>query len=109
MTAVDHLQAESKMMGVQDHCEMVSQQFLLATTLPDHPNHSDMDAATPRLMKPTLRTRFADSVRPLTAGRVSNNVSYKKGLKTIHTNCVATTIRKQTNNKVLNALAPRIN
>ena len=109
MTAVDHLQAEAKMMGVQDHCEMLSQQFLLATTLPDHPNHSNIDAAPPRLMKSTLRTRFADSVRPLTADGVTDSVSYKQGLKTIHTNCVATTIRKQTNNKVLNAPAPRIN
>ena len=65
------------MMGVQDHCEMLSQQFLLATTLPDHPNHSNIDAAPPRLMKSTLRTRFADSVRPLAAGVISDNASYE--------------------------------
>ena len=108
MTAVSHLQAETKTMGVKDHCEMLSQQFLLATTLPSHPNHSDLEAAPERLMKPTLRSKFAGAVKPLTAGGVSDPASYKQGLKSLHTSCVASTIRTQSDNKVLQAPAPAI-
>ena len=40
MTAASHLHSESKVMPVKDHCEMLSQQFLLSTTQANHPNHT---------------------------------------------------------------------
>ena len=109
MTAASHLHSESKVMPVKDHCEMLSQQFLLSTTQANHPNHGDLEAAPPRLMKPTLRSRYGSTVLPLTVDGRTDTTNYKEGLKTIHTSSVAKTIRNQEDNKVLLAPAPKVN
>ena len=111
MTDRDHLHAECKSMPVKAHCEMLSKQFLLATTQPHHPNHSDLDdLPDPRHTKRnTLKTKFADNIKPLTAGGITDPVSYKAGLRQLHTDAVRQTINNQAPNKVLNMPAPKIN
>ena len=111
MTDRDHLHAECKSMPVKAHCEMLSKQFLLATTQPHHPNHSDLDdLPDPRHTKRnTLKTKFADNIKPLTAGGKTDPVSYKAGLRQLHTDAVRQTINNQAPNKVLNMPAPKIN
>ena len=65
MTDISHLHAETKSMPVREHSEMLSKQFLLKTTHPDHPNYQDLKAEAQRLMKETLITKFTDDVLPL--------------------------------------------
>ena len=109
MSSIDHLHAETEVMPVREHCEMLSQQFLLATTKPDHPNHSDIHAPPPpRLMRETLQTKFSQDIKHLIPESGSDSLSYKNGLKTLHTTNVQATILKQQNNPVLQHPAPKI-
>ena len=52
MMAADRLHAEAKMIGVQDHCEMQSQTFILATTLPIHSDHEASSRYTQTVWRP---------------------------------------------------------
>ena len=107
---IDHLHAEAKIMPVKDHCTMLTKQFLLSTTRPTHPNHSDINTAPPRrIMKPSMLTRFAEDIRPLAPTGISDDINYKEGLKTLHTSSVQATIAKQSDNAVLGTKAPKVN
>ena len=108
MSSITHLHAESKIMPVKEHNEMLSQQFLLSTLKPSHPNNRPLDHAPERLMSHSLNTKFADSIRPLAPDGAIDDQSYKEGLKKIHTNCVTNVIRQENDNRVLGAPAPRI-
>ena len=109
MSDVDHLHAETLTMPVKAHCHMLAKQALLSSARPGHPNHKDLLARPNRLMKPTLISTFADEIMGLTIdGAVPDEINYKAGLKTIHTQCVQDTISQQADNKVLNAPAPKI-
>ena len=108
MSSQDHIHAEAKTMPVKEHCEMLSKQFLLATTLPEHPNQENLSTSPPRLMKHTLTTKFAKDVEPLIPENGTDIPSYKSGLKTLHTLSVQETILNQAPNLVLNEPAPEI-
>ena len=87
---------------------MLSKQFLLKTTNPDHPNHLDLNAKPQRLMRETLTTKFADDVLPLALNGVADDLQVKEGIKIIHRSSIANTIDSQPNNKVLNRPPPDI-
>ena len=54
MPSVDHLHAEGNIMPVKDHCSMITEQFLLATQKPEHPNQINIFVPRPtRVMKNT--------------------------------------------------------
>ena len=96
-------------MPVREHCEMLSKQFYLATTKPNHPNHSDTNTPPPpRLMRDTLKTKFSEDIRELIPENGSDELSYKIGLKFLHTSCVQSTIQNQQVNPILNLPAPEI-
>ena len=87
----------------------MSRQFLLSTTRPDHPNHKDITEILKRLMKNTLASRFKEDILVLAPDEVTNdNINYKEGLRTLHTNGVKDDITKIGNNKILNEPAPSI-
>merc|ERR1711911_160312 len=93
-----------------EHCEMLSRQFLLSSTRPSHPNHKDIQEAPKRLMRNTLASKFKDDVLPFTEDGITDEINYRAGLKTIHSNGgVRDCIAKTGNNKVLNDTAPTIN
>ena len=105
----DHVHQETEMMPVKDRCYMLSKQFLLATQTQNHPNYTDLSAPPPpRVTKPTLATCFGDEIRQLSTPNMVQT-TYKKALKTIHTNSVRDTINNLGNNRVLNARPPKIN
>ena len=110
MTPIDHLHAECEVMLVKAHCEMISNQFLLATQKVDHPNQIDLQAHPPiRLMKKTLRSCFAKDIQHLVpAEGITTKQQYKQGLKTIHTEDVRKTIAMQEPNKILGKPAPAV-
>ena len=109
MSDVGHLHSETKEMFVKEHCEMLSRQFLLSSTRPSHPNHKDIQEAPKRLMRNTLASKFKNDVLPFTANGVTDEPTYRAGLKTIHSSGVRDCIAKTGNNKVLNDIAPNIN
>ena len=88
---------------------MLSKQFLLATTDANHPNHCDLNTKEPRVMKETLKTKFKEDITHLIPLTGTDPPSLKAGIKNIHTESVATTIRNQPNNQIINAPAPPIN
>ena len=108
MSDIGHLHSEVKEMYVKDHCEMLSRQFLLNSTDPNHPNHGALQAAPRRQMKHTLTSRFKEDVHPLTVNGTTDEINRKEGIKTLHTQGVANNIAKIGNNKVLNEPAPKI-
>ena len=61
-------------MPVSDHSKMLSKQFLLKTTNPDHPNHLDLNANPQGLKRETLTTKFADDVLPLALNGVADDL-----------------------------------
>ena len=56
---------------------MLSQQFLLSTNQANHPNHGDLKAAPPRLMKPTLRSSYGSTILPLIIDWRTNRINYR--------------------------------
>ena len=110
-TSIDHLHAESKILPVKEHCNMLSEQFLLATQKHDHPNNHRLDIPiTGRIMKKTLDTKHARSIQDILQiadGNIDTDI-YKTKLKEIHTKSVASAISNQKNNKVLNIPAPPV-
>ncbi|MCP4055272.1 MAG: reverse transcriptase family protein [Mesoflavibacter sp.] len=108
MTDIDHLHHETKVMKVKPHCDMLSQQFLLATQRPDHPNRIDLTAPPPpRQMKKTLASTFGDKIKRISVPDISDD-QYKKRLKDVHTSCVRDQILNMAPNKVLQATPPKI-
>ncbi len=109
MADEDHLHAESKIMKVKPHCEMISKQFLLATQKTNHPNRTDLTRPPPaRQMKKTLSSRFGHEISQISHPDMSDS-EYKAGLKLIHTSDVQRTLNTSANNKVINVRPPGIN
>ena len=108
MASNDHLHSEAKVMPVRDHCEMLSTQFLLATTQPNHPNLPDLNLKPPRNMKDTLVSKFSNHIRDMVPDGGTDLPTYRSGLKRLHTSFVSSTISNQSNNRVLNEPAPPI-
>ena len=109
MSSIDHLHSEAKCMPVKDHNIMLSKQFLLSTLRPSHANHTDINAVPPRLMKETLTSKFSDSIRPHLQGDiVLDDLNYKEGIKSIHTESVKSTIQQQEVSKVLGVPVPQV-
>ena len=88
-------------MPVRDHCEMVSKQFLLATSKAEHPNHSNSTSTPPRTMRETLNTRFSKNILPLIPENGTDISSYRSGIQRINTDCVQNTISETADNPVL--------
>ena len=108
MTDIDHLHHETKVMKVKPHCDMLSQQYLLATQKRDHPNRVNLSAPPPsRQMKKTLASTFGDKIKRISYPDFPDDL-YKKQLKDIHTSCVREQISNMANNKVLQATPPKI-
>jgi hypothetical protein len=110
MTPINHLHQECKVMPVKDHNEMLSQQFLLATQKPNHPNYIDLNATPPaRQMKETLKSRFGDKISNILPNEGLDDSSYKTKLKEIHTKEVKSSIQQLGDNQILQRPPPNIN
>ena len=96
-------------MPVKNHCEMLSQQFLLATQKPNHPNYINLnDPPPPRQMKHTLQSRFGGIISEILPPEGLDDISYKEKLKSIHTCEVNTNITQLGQNPVLQRPPPKI-
>jgi hypothetical protein len=110
MSSIDHLHQETKVLPLQAHSELLTKQYALRCHLPGHPGQKHLDRPPPpRLMKRDLNMSL-NQVDDLTTNADGGfgMKDYKRGVKTLHTECVARVVASYSNNKVLNATAPAI-
>ena len=107
MTATTHLNQETNILPVQEHNQMLTNQYLLSMHRPVHPNHHLLSAPKqPRNMRKTILNNLPNiSLRD--GEQVERN--YKKRLKKIHDEAHADCRNKYPVNKVLNTRPPAIN
>ena len=109
-SAVDHLHAETHMLPVKDHLELLSAQYLAAALQPAHPAHRIVNLPPgPRRMKETLKSKVGHLVEPHLVNGVIPPGSYKSSINKIHTKIVQEARAKCSNNRVLGTPAPIIN
>ena len=108
-THIDHLHEECSILPVKEHCELITEQFLLATQQPSHPNHHQIPTEPPpRIMRKTLDLKHGNSIRAMLRDEVLEDTRYKVKLKQIHTRVVRETIDKRSENKVLGFAPPKV-
>ena len=65
MTAINHLQDETKILPVQDHLSLSSSQYLVRALQPNNPSHTVVTSPSgSRNMKQTFQSRFLYCVAP---------------------------------------------
>ena len=68
-------------MPVKEHCDKITEQFLLATLKPGHPNKINLNAPPPpRLMRNTLKEQFAANIQHMVNEDGISGAEYKVGL-----------------------------
>ena len=106
-SAVDHLHAETEMLPVSDHLELLAAQYLAGAQNPEHPAHRIVNLPPgPRKMKDTLKTKVGHLVEPHLVNGVLPAGSHKQTINKIHTKVVREAKRKSGTNRVLGIPAP---
>ena len=106
MANQDHLHQESKVLPVEEHTRLISEQFLLNGYLPNNPGNTQTERVLPdRDKKPTIQF-YRNSVDNLVP--ILNKKDLKKKQKILHTKAVTDTINSYIPNKVLNLKPPEI-
>ena len=91
ISSVDHLHAETKMLNVREHSELLSAQYLARCREPGNVCHSITTEETPtRRMKEALFTRHRNTVEPM---MLADN--RKATLQAIHTDVVNKAVKAQ--------------
>ena len=107
--AVDHLHAETKILPVEQHLHLLSAQYLASALQPGHVSHDVVSLPSgPRRMKETLQSKCQDLVEPYLRDGAIPPDALKVTLNGIHTKVVGDTLISRSNNRVLNAPAPKI-
>ena len=104
----EHLHQETHVLPIKAHANMVTQQYLAACHLPDHPGGKHLDRPPGRNLKKTM-LNHNPVVDPLFYMPETSNLIYKEAIKSIHTKAVGDTINSYKPNKVLGTAPPKIN
>jgi hypothetical protein len=112
--SVDHLHSEVEILQVGARLEMLYKQFLVSALRPAHPSHQVVlrsqgprTNAEGRPMKETLSSKYYDSIQHfLNDDGVMSEVTYKRTLKTIHSDTVKQTISLQGINPLIGRRPP---
>jgi hypothetical protein len=112
MASQDHLLAETEMLPVADHLNMVCAQFLASASNTTHTsnvtvNLSTGDRPSRKGIVHTLQSRFVHVVQLYLTNGLLAQVLLKRTLKAIHTNTV-TANKRCLNNKLLGGPSPDI-
>ena len=107
MASEPYLHREAKVLPLEDHCRMISNQFLLTNHLPDHPGFklTTTPLLPPRNLKQAMQYRRKDIAHLLPV----NKDDIKAKIKSIHTSEVQRTIAQYPPNKVLQRNPPEVN
>ena len=99
MAHTDHVHTECKMIPIKNHCELITDQFLLSNYRPGHPGNRLINNPSPKSrIKPFViyqRDKVSDMLP------VNDDKMWKVGLKTLHTRAVGKAKSSYSNNKVL--------
>ena len=107
-----HLHAECELLMVRDHLNLLCAQYLASALRPDHINHASASAPSgPRRLdsKHRLSEIFMPLVEPYLTGGVVDPTTYPNVIKSLHTQCVQSSINTQPPNPILGDLPPVIN
>jgi hypothetical protein len=114
-TSIDHLHAETKLMPVAEHLNMLCFQFLAKCLSPSHPSHDVvLQSPGPRVnnqgrpMKETLSSKFMDTVSPFLQNGIIPASTYNRTEDTIHTDAVRSYLASTEPNLVLGCAPPEI-
>ena len=110
MASENHLHAETKMLPVKDHLNMLSAQYLASALRPDHPaNEPVCRPARRRDKKKTLQSRFKEDLNGhLVNGSIPDG-TYSSTKKALHTKFVSQAIGAHPPHPLLNSRTPEIN
>ena len=112
MSDTHHLHAETKILPIEDHLDMLSTQFLASSLRPNHPSHPYVTMSSgPRAAhrKQTLQSRFSRHLTPHLQNGIIPNTEYKRVLADIHSSAVNRFRINQRPNRVLGSSPPDIN
>ena len=110
LASESHLHSETKMLPVNDHLDMLSEQYLASALRPDHPAHEPVcRPARRRDKKKTLQSRFKDGIAAHLVNGSLPAGAYPEVKKEIHTKYVSNAIAAQGNHRFLNRPTPEIN
>jgi hypothetical protein len=114
MSNVDHLHAETSLLKVKAHSELLSAQYLAKCYNPDHPCHEvareNDEVAFPREVHMSLRRKHKDWV----AARMvfdpgGTAINWQNRVKELHTEAVGRELRDRSPNRVLGEEPPDVN
>ena len=109
MTPVDHLHAETRMMKLPAHNEMLSRQFLLTTQRKGHPNRQDLRGPPPgRVMRETLATLYGQDYAEDLPEEGLDHDHWRSWIREIHTAEVSRSLAELEPNPVLGEEAPQV-
>ena len=109
--SMQHLHHETLMLPIEDHLNLLCQQYLAKTLVRSHPSFEVATAPSgPRLLRHTLSSRYLESVRPFFVNDEIPSNEYRNVLTDLHTAAVESAIRKldAKPNRVLGARPPSI-
>ena len=107
MASVEHLHAESSLLPVADHLQMLSAQFLASALRPGHPSHEVvLEPKGPRDMKETLHSGFVSDVAPYLVDGIIPPGEYGTAKKGLHTSFVNKAREAAGNNPLLQSKPP---
>ena len=111
----DHLHSEVEILPVQDHLDMICRQFLVSAMRPAHPSHEVVRRPpgprknkNGRPMKETLSSKYGESIEQFLQNGIMSEVTYKRAIKTIHTQAVSAAKAKQKVNPLLERHPPAV-
>jgi hypothetical protein len=108
----DHLHAEANMLKVQEHCDMLSCQYLSACFAPYHPCHELSLGHLGRLRRNgqfrSLLLRHHEWVAARLVFDPGGEVEVVRSRKAIHSEFVRSSLASRGNNRVLGAVPPRV-
>ena len=109
MSEVEHLHQDAKVLPVKAHCDLITKQFLAASPQPEHQGFKHLQGPPPRReMKQSLLNYKSEVSRKFDSLPASKD-SYKKVLKSLHTEAVSATLQAYQPNRVLATQPPEIN
>ena len=112
MSPIQHLHAETKVLPIKTHLDMLCKQHLIGSLRPTHPSRQCvMQPSGPRAGNrvPTLQSRFLSSISHLLDESGAPIEDHESLLKEIHTSAVSSFIETAPPNTLLNSAPPEIN
>ncbi|KAI5693750.1 hypothetical protein M8J75_005122 [Diaphorina citri] len=110
MSHQDHLHRETSILPVKPHNELLASQYLLQCHATTHPCNVLLHRPTPpRHIRGNLVTKFLEHVSNYIPPDGLDALTYKIGLRGIHTDFVERAIGEYTVNRVLDDVPPDIN